>query len=208
MSNRTGRILLAYELGHRFDFSKKLLLDTTLFFNKYDDLRNVDLIGFDPMASMLIFQTNNKMNGEFFGLEFASHWQVFDIWRLISTYSYAQTQLHLDDDITKSLVNEMEEDETPHHQATLRSLLTLPHNLEFDTTLYYVDNVPQNNVSHYIRTDIRLGWKPITNLDLSLGVRNLFDKQHREFGDAFSGNTIIASEVPRAFYLQLKYQFK
>jgi len=86
--------------------------------------------------------------------------------------------------------------------------LTLPHNLEFDTGLYYVDNVPQRNVSHYLRADIRLGWKPISDLDLSLGIRNLFDKQHREFGDVFSGNTVIASEVPRTFYLQLKYQFE
>jgi len=202
--------LLAYELGYRFKRAKQFLVDTSLFFHQYDELRNIDLVAFDPLTvpPTMTFKTNNKMEGEIFGLEVATHWQVLETWRLVGTYSYLQVLLHLNDSTTQSLLGETEEDETPHHQATLRSLLTLPHNLEFDTGLYYVDNVPQRNVSHYLRADIRLGWKPILTLDLSLGIRNLFDKQHREFGNAFSGNTVIASEVPRTFYLQLKYQFE
>lgn len=201
--------LLAYELGYRFNLAQQFLLDTTLFFNQYDELRNIDLVN-NPLTQspILTFQTNNQMYGEIFGLELATHWQVLETWRLVGTYSYLQVQLHLDGITNPLILGESEEDENPHHQATLRSLLTLPYNLEFDTALYYVDNVPQRNAAHYLRADLRLGWKPISALDLSLGVRNLFDKQHREFGDVFSGNTVIASEVPRTFYLQLKYQFE
>jgi iron complex outermembrane recepter protein len=200
--------LLAYELGYRFNLAQQFLLDMSLFFNQYDKLRNLVNKPL-TMSPILKFQTNNQMYGEIFGLELATHWQVLETWRLVGTYSYLQVQLHLDG-ITIPLIpiGESEENENPHHQATLRSLLTLPHHLEFDTALYYVDNVPQKSAAHYLRTDVRLGWKPISALDLSIGVRNLFDKQHREFGDVFSGNTVIASEVPRTFYLQLKYQFE
>ncbi|EDN66331.1 TonB-dependent receptor, plug [Beggiatoa sp. PS] len=210
--NYQSENLLAYELGYRFNLAQQFLLDTSLFFNQYDELRNIDIdlenSDFSTIPPIMLFKSNNKMSGEIFGVELATHWQILDTWRLVGTYSYLQVQLHLDDSITQSLLGEMEEDETPHHQATLRSLLTLPYNLEFDAALYYVDNVPQRNIAHYLRTDIRLGWKPISALDLSLGVRNLFDNQHREFGDVFSGNTVIASEVPRTVYLQFKYQFE
>jgi iron complex outermembrane receptor protein len=201
--------LLAYELGYRFKLAKQFLFDTSLFFHQYDQLRNINGVNFNPLTRppTMTFKTNNNMEGEIFGLELATHWQVFDTWRLVSTYSYLQVQLHLNSE-QQSLLGETEEHETPHHQATLRSLLTLPHHLEFDTALYYVDNISKLSVPNYLRADIRLGWKPLSALDLSLGVRNLFDKQHREFGDGFTGNTILASEVPRTFYLQLKYQFE
>lgn len=202
--------LLAYELGYRFKLAQQFLLDTNLFFHQYDKLRNIDVVDFNPLTvpPTVTFKANNKMEGEIFGVELAAHWQVFETWRLVSTYSYLQVQLHVDDSITQSLLGENEEHETPHHQATLRSLLTLPHHLEFDTGFYYVDNISRLSVPNYLRADMRLGWKPIATLDLSLGVRNLFDKQHREFGDGFNGNTLMASEVPRTFYLQVKYQFE
>jgi iron complex outermembrane recepter protein len=201
--------LLAYELGYRFKLGKRFLLDSSFFFHQYDKLRNVDLIDFNPLTipPTLTFKTNNKMKGEIFGLEASSHWQVLDSWRLVGSYSYLQVQLHVDESTTALLLEETEEDETPHHQATLRSLLSLPQHFELDSALYYVDNLPKYNISHYLRADLRLGWKPISGLDLSLGVRNLFDKQHREFGDGFNGNSLIGSEVVRTFYLQLKYQF-
>jgi iron complex outermembrane receptor protein len=201
--------LVASELGYRFKLTQQFLFDISLFFNQYDELRNINLVEFNPLTSppTTVFKTNNKMYGEILGLELAMNWQVLNNWRLVSTYSYLQVQLHLDDSKIPSLLGESEEGDNPHHQATLRSLLTLPHQIELDTALYYVDNVPHQNTPSYLRTDIRLGWKPISGLDLSLGVRNLFDDRHREFGDVFSGNTVIASEVPRTFYLQFKYHF-
>ncbi|MDM8568215.1 TonB-dependent receptor [Thiotrichales bacterium HSG1] len=216
--------LLAYELGYRFTIAKNFLLDTTVFFNKYDNLRSINLDSFDPLSATMVFKTNNKMYGEVFGLELANHWQILDNWRIVATYSYLQIQLHIEDNLTNVLTNtESEEDTSPHHQATLRSLFNITNDLEFDIGLYYVDNLPVNslfqsdlldidipekNVTNYIRTDFRLGWKPMKNLDLGLGIRNLFDKQHVEFSDAFNGNTVIASEIPRTFYLQLKYLFE
>jgi len=115
-------------------------------------------------------------------------------------------QLHLVPG-SQTIVGESEEGDTPHNQATLCSLLTLPHNFEFDTTLYYVDNVPTKNTPNYIRFDIRLGWQPRPDLSLSLGARNLFDNQHNEFGLPIPGEPIVPDDVRRAFYMQAKYRF-
>jgi len=201
-----SEVLLAYELGYRFNLINQFLLDVNLFYNDYDKLRSSETTvkPFPPPPS-LMFKGDNQMDGEVYGLEIATHWQVSEAWKLIGTYSYLDMQLHRKP--TSNDTNaELSEGNSPHHQASLRSLFNLSHSLEFDTALYYVDNVPNQNVAHYTRFDVRLGWQPQPSLQLSLGMRNLFDKQHHEFGTGERG--ISFNEVQRAVYMQLKYQFE
>ncbi|EDN68539.1 TonB-dependent receptor [Beggiatoa sp. PS] len=200
--------LLSYELGYRFNLTNQFLLDTSLFYNEYDKLRTLEQVDFRPFPppSLLALQVDNQMYGEIYGLELATHWQVKDNWKLITTYSYLDTQLHLQTTSLDGNNSESIENNSPHHQANIRSLLTLAHEVEFDTALYYVDNLSNQNVAHYTRFDVRLGWQPGDNLTLSLGARNLLDKQHNEFSG--EERTETNSEVPRTFYLQLKYQFE
>jgi len=198
--------LLAYELGYRFNPSPRFLLDVLLFYNEYDKLRTAEPIGFISTPPTLIFELNNQMVGEAYGLEFSASWEIFERWKMIATYSYLDIHLHLNP-TSLYFSKETEEDDTPHHQASLRSLLTLPNNLELDTALYYVDNVPNQNAPRYTRFDIRLGWHAWKNMELSLGARNLFNKQHREFGNGNRVSTIMADEVRQAIYMQLKYRF-
>lgn len=203
-----SEIMAAYELGYRFTPNDRFLLDTTLFYNDYDKLRTIEPIGFQPFPPppTLIARWDNQMTGEVYGLEIAAHWQATKNWRLVTTYSYAEVQLHLLP-TSRFIFGESEEGDTPHHQATLRSLLSLPRNMEFDAVLYYVDNVPNQNTPNYTRFDVRWGWLPRKNLSLSLGSRNLFDNQHHEFGVGFRCNVEIPDEVRRAFYMQMNYRF-
>jgi iron complex outermembrane receptor protein len=205
--NVVSETLQAYELGYRFAPSKRLLVDTTAFVNRYDKLRNIEQIGFDffSLPPTIILENNNKMYGEVYGLELALHWQVLETWKLVGTYSYLNVQLHLHG--PSNLLGESEEGDSPRNQASLRSLWTLPYKMELDGAWYYVDNVPNQHTKRYHRFDVRFGWQPKPAWELSLGARNLFDSQHREFGRAFNGNIIFADEVPRAVYMQLKYRF-
>jgi len=202
--------VLAYELGYRFNITNKFLLDTTIFYNDYEKLRVFQPIQMIP-PSTIILQTMNKMYGETYGLEVAVSWQITDNWKLISTYNYLDIQLHLDTDVIlvpplDDFFSEVQEGYSPHHQANIRSLLSLPNNLELDMALYYVDNIFDNYVDSYNRFDIRLGWNP-KDWQFSFGIRNLFDKQQREFGNSISDNYIIADEVRRSFYIQMKHFF-
>lgn len=201
-----SEVLTAHELGYRFTPNSDFLWDVSLFYNQYDKLRTTELVSFDPFPPTLSAQYSNKMEGEVYGLEMAAHWQVNQNWRLVATYSYAQVQLHLQS-TSRALGGEIEEGDTPHHQATIRSLFSLSPHWDFDQILYYVDNVPNQNAPHYTRFDIRLGWHPRPTLTLSTGVKNVFDNQHIEFGRFAQGNVEIADEVRRAFYIQLDYRF-
>jgi len=200
-----SEVLIAYELGYRLTPSHNFFLDLSLFYNDYEKLRTIEPIGFQP-PSTLLTTYGNQMTGEVYGLEMAAQWQVSNDWRLMATYTYTDVQLHLLP-TSQSVIGEVEEGDTPHHQATLRSVLDLPQNMEFDTALYYVDNVPNQHTPNYTRFDVRLGWQAQKDFNFSLGARNLFDSQHPEFGIGLEGNVQIPDEVRRAFYMQMNYRF-
>ncbi|MDM8558176.1 TonB-dependent receptor [Candidatus Parabeggiatoa sp. HSG14] len=204
-----SEIMIAHELGYRFNLSNRFLFDANIFYNEYDRARTLfEQVDFQlsPPPPTVITTYGNNMTGEVYGLELLAQWQTTKNWRLVATYNYVDIHLH-HLPISKDIGGEGEEGDTPHHQASLRSLLTLPNNWEFDTALYYVDNLPNQKSPNYTRFDVRLGWQPRKDLSLSLGARNMFDNQHPEYGIGASGNTDIPFETQRTFYLQANYRF-
>jgi len=204
-----SEVVTAYELGYRFTLSNRFLLDTSLFYNDYDQLRTYETrdIILSPLPPTVVVSSDSLMDGETYGIELAAQWQATKNWRLVATYSYMDMHLHLLPNSTGVISEATDEGNTPHNQATLRSLLTLSPNWEFDTALYYVDNLPSQHTPNYTRFDVRLGWQPQPDLTLSLGAKNLFDNQHPEFGSGHGANNEVPGEVQRAFYLQVNYQF-
>lgn len=200
--------VIAYEMGYRFKYADSAFFDANIFFSDYNSLRSVDLVSFDPSTIPIetTIALDNKMYGEVYGIELSTHWQVLDNWQLIFAYSYLSTQLHMKE-ATTYFSTEVEEGDNPKNQVTLRSLVNLPHNMEFDTTVYYVDSLPNQEVASYIRTDMRLGWHINKDLSIDLGTRNLFDNQHKEFGNGTESSVIIPDEVPRTFYVNFNYSF-
>ena len=101
--------------------------------------------------------------------------------------------------------------QSPRHQVVLRSVLDLPWALEFDTSVYYVDGLPDivptlrsNNVTQYVRLDLRLGWKPLDWLEVSLVGQNLADARHAEFYDVQQNQS---TQVPRSGYAKFTFEF-
>jgi iron complex outermembrane receptor protein len=76
--------------------------------------------------------------------------------------------------------------------------LDLPYGLELDTSLNYVDELPDLGIEDYVRLDLRLGWHASQNVELSVTGQNLLEPNHQEF-DAFIGG-IQPALVPRSVY--------
>ncbi len=205
--NVNSEELIAYELGYRFNPTKNLLIDASLFYNDYDQLRSTEA-SFQPFPIPTIFNKfDNEMFGYSYGLELATHWQVTKAWKLIGTYSYLHTNLEVTANSNYTGF-EILEHNSPTNQLSLRSLWNITDNLELDAALYYVDELESQKVAEYNRFDLRLGWQANKNLAISLGGRNLFDSEHSEFGGVgTSGSEIYTNEIPRSFYLQLQYQY-
>jgi iron complex outermembrane receptor protein len=91
-------------------------------------------------------------------------------------------------------------DASPDHQYQLRSFLDLSRRTQLDATLYHVDRVRSTNVPAYQRLDLRFGWKPAADTDVSLVCQNLGDDRHVEIGNA--GAALGRNELQRGTYLR------
>ena len=201
--------LLAYELGYRVRATRRLFLDLAGFYNVYDGLRTSEpglpfpeLVPWPPHLTIPLVH-DNRMAGEVFGVELAVDWQVADWWRLRTGYSWLEMRLWLEGSSLDTR-SEGTEDQAPHHQFHLLSFMDLPHNLEFDTALYYTDNLSGLDIPSYVRVDARLGWRPTDDLEASLCLQNVFDSHHREFHPIEGVNP---TEPERSIYGKLTWRF-
>lgn len=200
--------LIAYELGYRTQPTKNFSVDVALFYNDFNNLRTQNattpiLDTSDPLNISIEVPVAiaNNMKGEAYGLEIAANWQVTKRWKLAGSFSWLETFLHHTDPAGDP-IGENAEDETPQHQASLRSYFDLPNDLEFDTSLFYFSSFYKT--PEHLRCDIRLGWNPISPWEFSVKVENIFDDQHREFFDSLG---LVTGDVPRNIFAELKYTF-
>jgi len=200
--------VIAYEAGYRVHPIDKLFLDFTGFLNQYTDLRTFEggfgSAFFTGTHFVVPYTARNMMDGETYGFEVAGTYQAAKNWKLSAAYSFLQMQLHTNSGST-STADRNVEGESPHNQFSLRSYLDLTEDVELDVTAYYVDNLPSEDVPHYLRLDARLGWKINDNTELSLVGRNLLDRLHPEFKD--NRGASFATEVERSFLVELVYRF-
>jgi iron complex outermembrane receptor protein len=201
--------LLAFETGYRVKATKTLSLDATAFFNSYDDIRG-GVIGTPaftptPVPHLLVPVTlDNGLYGETYGAELAANWNVTSQWRLAGSYSWLDIQLHHRRGVGNTLET-LFEGSSPRNQFQIRSYFDLTRNLEFNTALYYVDDLKTGHIPAYARVDAGITWRPRESLSLTLGVQNLFLNQHSEFNDGLFFTT--PTQVPRTYYAQLAYQY-
>jgi iron complex outermembrane recepter protein len=72
---------------------------------------------------------------------------------------------------------------SPNHQFQVRSLLDLPHHLEWDNTIGYVSKLADGNIPAYTRVDSRIGWRVGEFVEISVVGQNLLTPRHVEFSD-------------------------
>jgi iron complex outermembrane receptor protein len=177
--------LLATELGYRFRPQDRLFIDVAAFANSYRDGHSfeeetpfINPAGFVEVPVV----SRNRLDGETYGVELAATWDATDWWRLNGSFSWFQMDLRKDPISTDQNVVGFEGND-PEFQWNIRSHMDLPSNWEFDQTLYYVDALKSQQVKSYFRLDLRVGWRPTKNIEVSVVGQNLLDNQHQEWGD-------------------------
>jgi len=200
----------SYELGYRTRATDRLFVDIASFHNRYDHLRSVEpgepFFETSPAPPHMVLPSyfDNKKSGETYGVEVSAEWQATDSWRLDAAYSFLRTDLHLAEDSgdTQSM---QEEGQSPRHQFSLRSMTDLSDELELDWWLRYVDALPSLDVGSYVTMDVRLGWQPAENVELSLVGQNLLDSSVPQFAPSYQ--TGATSPVERGVYAKATWRF-
>jgi iron complex outermembrane receptor protein len=178
----------------------------TAFYHRYDDLMALELQG-RPGPPPIITRFENGMEGDSRGVEIFSQWRAVPGWTLAAGYAYiimditARAPVSGSDNWTMNA--KFLEGNTPQSQFQLRSSHNLPYRLEFDAALYYVGELKSLDIPAYTRLDLRLGWKPVNGLDLSIVGQNLLEDQHKEFG--FTSG-INQTEVQRSVYGKIAWR--
>lgn len=193
--------LYAYELGYRVEPTSDFSIDATIFYNVYDKL--VGTISGQPfyegghiVAPLYVANTDS---GDSYGAEISMQWKVTSNWRLTADYSWLQMRVHPDHAL---------EGDSPNNQAHLRSYLDLPFNLEFNSSISYVDRVitsqAPGHIPPYIRVDAGLVWHATKNLEVGVWGENLLQSRHPEFGSVYSSTPM---EVPRSVMGRITWRF-
>jgi iron complex outermembrane receptor protein len=87
--------------------------------------------------------------------------------------------------------------------VSLTAFVNLPHGLAADGVLRYTSALPAQGANGVADLDLRLGWRPTTDLEVSLVGQGLLRPRHFFFAGGESGNV----EIQRAFYGKLTWRY-
>ena len=199
--------LIAYESGYRYRPLDTLSMDLALFYNAYDNLRTIEpgtphLEG-DPAHRVVPYYAANKMHGFTYGAELAVEYRPLAWWRLYAAYTYLEMELQTDADSHDRTMSAAE-DENPHHQLSIRSMMNVGPHWQVDLWGRFVDELPGQNLPGYMTMDARLGWRPSATVEISLVGQNLLDDAHLEYSPEIVD--FYPSEVQRSVYVKVVWQ--
>ncbi|MES3023742.1 MAG: TonB-dependent receptor [Pseudomonadota bacterium] len=167
------------QLGLRGQPTPALSYAITVYASRYERLRTLET---NAGGAGLVFL--NRAGGDSHGAELSARWDVRPDWRMSAGLSAQSQDTHAeagnrDPAAVAGLVGA-----DPAVWATLRSSFDLSDRLELDLNLRHVGKLPAPAVPAYTALDVRLGWKIMPRVELSLLARNLLGSRHAEFGAA------------------------
>ncbi|HXE97900.1 MAG TPA: TonB-dependent receptor [Dongiaceae bacterium] len=201
--------LLAYELGFRADLSETFSLDISSFYNRYHGIVGPNRGNPFPEGGTQItvpINITNLNDYDSAGGEISLQWQPRDWWKLKGGYAYIG---FFGDGVDDSAAVKA----TPSHQATLRSMLALGRDVDLDLWARYVGanryplftNTTQIvQIPDYVALDVRLAWRPVAGVELSVVGQNLLESRHLE---TISDQSVVRHEIARSVYGKVTWAF-
>jgi len=144
------------------------------------------------------------LHGDTWGGEISSTLQVTSQWRLSGSYSLLEATFENERGSTDTTSAADDQGSAPENQFQLHSNLDITKNIQFNSAVYYVGRVPEFDIPSYFSTDLNVTWQIREGMALQVGVLNLLDSNHPEYGER---QGTIASQTPRTIYAELSYKF-
>ncbi|MDD5035564.1 MAG: TonB-dependent receptor, partial [Methylococcaceae bacterium] len=220
--------VIAYETGYKQQVSDSFSYDLALFYNQYTRLRSTRqgaascypgggalpncLSAVSPVQYVYIpLYLLNAASLDTYGAELAVEWKPLDQWRLQGSYTFFKTTNEQSKTGTESTYSTFGIGVNPVHQVSLRSSWNPRPDLDIDLWWRYVDRiggyfgVVTTQISDYLQMDMRIAWRPINKLELSMTGSNLLDNRHSEFRSEL--NDVPQVEIRRSIFGQVRWEF-
>jgi iron complex outermembrane recepter protein len=204
---------IAYELGYRAELNNKTSVSISTYYNSYNDVRSTSATAataFDPFPYPVYFQ--NNLEGHTYGVELTANYQLESWWRLHAGYDLLRENIHAKPGETDA-TGALNETADPEHQFSVRSSMDLPHNVDFDAALRWVDSFTIDNgptggpvsgtVPSYFELNARVAWRLSQKLELSVVGQNLLHDRHVEYGYPSPAR----EEIARSVYGKAEWRF-
>ena len=186
-----------YEVGYRAMPTRQWTVSVTLFHQRLKNLRGGTLA---PGGGGFII--SNEIEGRTTGLEAWTMYQASDSLRLMLGWLELNPDLRpkpgsTDSGGPASLGND------PRHTLKARGSWRIDSAWDLDVSWRYVSALAfLPLVPSYSATDVRVAWRPRSDLELSLLGSDLFNAGHVEFDEHG-----FPARIPRAAYAQLRWTF-
>lgn len=168
---------VAEELGYRAQVTNAVTLDGTVFYNNYTNAQS-EVPGtpyLTPTPLLHIVQPvvfTNVGSAHTEGLEVAARVKASEALRLDLSYTY------LDGKVPAYGVQIA----APKSEYQIHSYYNVSKKLDFDTSLYFYGKGIDATLPSYNKLDVRFGYRPNDNLEISVGGRNILYGNHQQFG--------------------------
>ncbi len=198
--------VIAYELGYRTQLGPKVSGALSAFYNVYDDLRSLSTT--PATFTPLYFANNNQ--GDSYGFELSTDYQVLDWWRLHGGYDFLRENVRPRAGQT-DFSNSLAETADPENQVFVRSSMDLPGRVELDLAFRWIDAVPVADlgatraaiIPDYAEMSVRVCWHATRDLDFSVVGQNLLHDQHAESGPPGPSQ----EQIIRSFFGKVTWRF-
>jgi len=201
---------IAYEGGYRTTLTSTISMDLALFYIKYDDVRGFTALQPEPILLPVPhirtgLQMANNVSGYSYGFEVSADWKPLESLSFHVNYSNLQIKVDTTPDLPAFLFNEFE-GRSPTSLLGLSMNWMLRHDLDVGLYLYSSSDLDytKDPVPSYVRCDLRLAWRPVTGMELSLVGQNLFDSDHTEYP---ATDALLSSDIPQSIYAGLTLDF-
>jgi iron complex outermembrane recepter protein len=185
-----------YEVGFRGQWAGRASYSATAYHADYDRLHTQEIA---PSRTFLTFA--GMMEGATDGIELWGAWQATSAWRLSAGYTAQRVRLRLKPGSNDAAAPGAA-GRDPEHSWIVRSSLNISPGLELDAVARGVAQLENPTVPRYWTADLRLAWRPMPRLELSLAGRNLGDGGHGEFGAAAT-----RTESGPSFHAAIRWEF-
>jgi len=198
-----------YEVGGRLRPTENSLIEITAFKTFYKGVPDV-VQGAPNFTTFTVPVTlTNVLNGKGEGIEANFRYSPRPWMTLKGSYTYLHqnyTPFPLVNFET-TFTARTNEGQDPANRFHLGLGLDLPRNVEFDANLYFTGpfRKREGTIPGYHRLDLRFGWKPNDELEVSLVGQDLLQASYQSNIDNFMG---YASRIQQRYYLSAAYKFK
>jgi iron complex outermembrane receptor protein len=141
----------------------------------------------------------NGLKAETYGAELTADYRATEWWRLRAGYTQMHLHFRPKPGSTDTSLGSTESHDVDY-QCMLQSSLDLSNHWEFDTDFRYIASIANQSVPAYGEMDVRLGWQPLPQWELSVVGQNLLHNHHPEFGTATTRQEIERSVYGKAVW--------